>query len=77
MWRWRSASLYLVEEGHVESLVEAAIRFAISNPKVSTAMIGLSNLAQLKQAIAYAGKGPLSVEAIGRVTSIRANLIQE
>lgn len=50
---------FLVKQGVVESLVEAAIRFAISNPHVSTAMVGISNMEQLEQAIAAVNRGPL------------------
>ena len=54
----------LMQEGYVSSLVEAAIRFAISKPEVSTAMVGVSDIAQLEAAIAYANRGPLPVEAM-------------
>jgi aryl-alcohol dehydrogenase-like predicted oxidoreductase len=50
---------FLVEEGHTDNLIEAAIRFAISNPAVSTALIGFSSLEQLEQAVQNTNKGPL------------------
>lgn len=53
----------LVAEGHVASLVEAAIRFAISRPEVSTALVGISDGEQLEQAACFAGRGPLSAKA--------------
>jgi aryl-alcohol dehydrogenase-like predicted oxidoreductase len=55
---------FLVEQGHIDSLVEAAIRFVIAKDKVSTAMVGLSNLEQLEQAVTYANRGPLPAEAL-------------
>jgi aryl-alcohol dehydrogenase-like predicted oxidoreductase len=58
---------FLVEDGYVSSLVEAAIRFAISKPEVSTAMVGISNMAQLEAAITYVDRGPLPVEAMDRL----------
>jgi aryl-alcohol dehydrogenase-like predicted oxidoreductase len=61
---------FLVEEGHVETLVEAAIRFVIGTTAVSTALVGLSTMAQLEQAIASANKGPLPVEALARLNEI-------
>jgi aryl-alcohol dehydrogenase-like predicted oxidoreductase len=51
----------------VGSLVEAAIRFAIAKPEVSTALVGLSNLDQLEQAVAAVERGPLPGEAIERL----------
>ena len=40
---------FLVDEGLVDSLIEAALRFVIGNGAVSTALVGLSNMAQLEQ----------------------------
>ena len=62
----------LVEAGYVSSLVEGAIRFAISKPEVSTAMVGISNMAQLEEAVAFADRGPLPSEALGRLPEIWA-----
>jgi len=58
---------FLVTERVAESLVEAAIRFAISHPGISTAMVGTSSLEQLDHAVAAANRGPLPAEALGRV----------
>jgi aryl-alcohol dehydrogenase-like predicted oxidoreductase len=65
---------FLVEEGYAESLVEAAIRFAIANPSVSTALVGLSNMEQLEQAVAAAERGPLPAEATARLGEVWASL---
>jgi L-galactose dehydrogenase/L-glyceraldehyde 3-phosphate reductase len=62
---------FLVTEGFAASLVEAAIRFAISKPEVSTALVGISDAAQLEQAVAFAGRGPLSSEAVRRLAESR------
>lgn len=51
--------LHLVEEGHADTLAEAAIRFVIGKPQVSTALVGCSNQAQLEAAVAAVEKGPL------------------
>lgn len=61
---------FLVEEGYVESLVEAAIRFAIGKAGVSTALVGFSNLEQLEQAVESANKGALPAEAVHRLKAI-------
>jgi aryl-alcohol dehydrogenase-like predicted oxidoreductase len=61
---------FLVADGTVHSLVEAAIRFAISQPAVSTAMVGTSTLEELEQAIAAADRGPLPAEALARLSAV-------
>ncbi|MCB0099463.1 MAG: aldo/keto reductase, partial [Caldilineaceae bacterium] len=58
---------FLIDEGVVENLVEAAIRFVISHEAVSTALVGTSNLEQLELAATYAGRGPLPEEVLGRL----------
>ena len=63
---------FLVEEKIVESLVEAAIRFAVGTPAVSTAMVGLSSLEQLEQAVTYANRGPLPSGVLGRIRDAQA-----
>jgi aryl-alcohol dehydrogenase-like predicted oxidoreductase len=59
-----------MEEGWASSPVEAAIRFALSYPLISTALIGLSSLKQLSQAIKAAEKGPLSTQALERLPAV-------
>ncbi len=61
---------FLVEIGYASSLVEAAIRFAISNSAVSTALVGFSSLEQLDQAAEYVGKGPLPSKALRQIEEI-------
>jgi aryl-alcohol dehydrogenase-like predicted oxidoreductase len=58
---------FLVEEGIVENLVEAAIRFVVSTPEVSTALVGISSLDQLEHAVSCVNRGPLPAEALSRV----------
>jgi len=54
---------FLVAEGHAESLAEAAIRFALSKPEISTVLVGISDGEQLEQAARFAARGPLGAEA--------------
>ena len=61
---------FLITEGFVENFVEASVRFAISNNDLDTALIGLSNFDQLKQAIKYINRGPLTQEAIDKIREI-------
>lgn len=63
---------WLIDEGHVQNLVEAAIRFVISQPGVSTALVGISTLDQLEQAVAYANRGPLAAAVLERLTLANA-----
>jgi len=66
------ATLYkfIVEEGYTENLVEASLRFAISNEKLSTALVGLSSFNQLKEAVAAIEKGPLDPEVLDRLRDV-------
>ena len=59
---------FLIEEGIVDNLAEAAIRFVITKPEVSTALVGTSDLSQLQTAINAAKKGPLPADIIHRLT---------
>ena len=58
---------FLVADGTVGSLAEAAVRFAISKLEISTALVGTSSLEQLEQAVEAARRGPLPQEALDRV----------
>ena len=61
---------YLVAEKCTENMAEAAIRFALSQPDISTIPIGLSSLDQLEQAIFAVERGPLPQEALDRLPVI-------
>lgn len=65
---------FLIEDGYVSSLVEAAIRFVISNSKISTTLVGISNLEQLEQAIEFTNKGSLPSEALEKLPDIWATM---
>jgi len=58
---------FLVEDGVVSNLIEAAVRFAASKPGVSTALLGISSRDQLEQAVEYAERGPLSGDALEEI----------
>jgi aryl-alcohol dehydrogenase-like predicted oxidoreductase len=64
----------LVADGTAKSLTELAIRYAITEPNVGTALIGLASQSDLETAIASTEKGPLSREVLGRVAAIQAAL---
>ena len=65
-----SAFRFLVDDGYVGSLVEAAIRFSLSNEHISSSLIGIASIEQLQQAIEYGNKGPLPAEAIEKLDAV-------
>jgi aryl-alcohol dehydrogenase-like predicted oxidoreductase len=65
---------FLVQEGIVSNLVEAAIRFVISKPEISTALVGISSLEQLEHAVACANRGPLPAEALRRIHDLQSQV---
>ncbi len=62
----------LVADGALGSLTELAIRYAITEPNVGTALIGLASQRDLDTAIGSVEKGPLSREVLARVAAIQA-----
>ena len=61
----------MLEEGHVKSLPELAMRFAIAHPALTTTQIGLANLDELEAAAAAVLKGPLSAASLTRLASLQ------
>ena len=58
---------FIVNEGFASDMPEASIRFALSNPGVSTVLVGYSDLEHLEKSVQYAAKGPLLAEALARL----------
>jgi len=67
----------VVREGHAGSLTELAMRFVISNPALSTAEIGLANIAELEAALSAVEKGRLSGVALARLKELQAGFLGE
>ena len=65
--RRAQAFRFLVQEGYVDGLVEAALRFAISKAEVSTALVGFSSVEQLEAAVGAVNKGGLPEAARDRI----------
>jgi aryl-alcohol dehydrogenase-like predicted oxidoreductase len=61
---------YLVSDHWAGSMAEAAIRFALTRPEISTIPIGFSSIDHLEQAVDAVKKGPLPAEALCRLTEI-------
>ncbi|HMK79845.1 MAG TPA: aldo/keto reductase, partial [Xanthobacteraceae bacterium] len=67
----------MVREGYAESLTEMAMRFVISNAKLSTAEIGLANREELEAALGAVAKGPLPAVALARLRELQGGFIGE
>jgi aryl-alcohol dehydrogenase-like predicted oxidoreductase len=64
----------LVREGHVENLIEASIRLAVSSDAVSTVLVGYSSLEHLEAAAAAVNRGPLPPAALQRLGALWSGL---
>ena len=53
-----------------KGLTQAAIRFALMKPEVSTVLVGFSNTAHIEEAVACSGAGGLSDEAMARLKDL-------
>lgn len=67
---------FLVQEGYAAGPVEAAIRFAIGRPEISTVLIGISDLTQLEEAVRCAAAGPLPAAALDRIARVWTTFAQ-
>jgi aryl-alcohol dehydrogenase-like predicted oxidoreductase len=67
----------LVREGHADSLIEAALRYVIAQPAVSTVLVGYSTMEHLAYAARSIEKGPLSRAALARVSEIQQGFVGE
>lgn len=56
----RSSRLRFLVQGEVQSLPQAALRFVLMHQGVSTALVGFSNLNQIKESVDAVGLRPLS-----------------
>jgi aryl-alcohol dehydrogenase-like predicted oxidoreductase len=65
--RARRVTAPLVTELGLDGPVELALRFAMSKPGISTVLAGVSDLAQLEQALRWAERGPLPEDAVRRM----------
>ena len=67
----------IIKRGFARSLVEASIRYVLSNPNLTTTLVGLSTLDQLEHAGQSASKGPLSGEALKLISTIQQGFAGE
>jgi len=60
----------LVDAGHAQSVIEAAIRFAVYTNGPATSLVGISSYEQLQQAITYVERGPMDGEALSMIRQL-------
>jgi len=66
----RSHALDFLRNGDA-TLAPAAVRFALSNPAISVALIGVSETWHIEAAVEAAARGPLSAEQLAKVEAAR------
>ena len=67
----------IVSDGHVENLIEAALRFPISHPALTTMLFGIATVAEFAGGLAAGLKGPLSAAALARLAELRTGFVGE
>jgi len=66
----RARQLGFLLGGDVKTLTQAALRFALMKPQLSTVLAGFSNLDQIEEAAACSGAGGLSQGALARLRQL-------
>jgi L-galactose dehydrogenase/L-glyceraldehyde 3-phosphate reductase len=67
----------LVTEGFADSLVEAAIRFAITHPAMGTILVGMATVAEFEGSLHAVLKGPLPPGALALLDQLTAGFAGE
>jgi aryl-alcohol dehydrogenase-like predicted oxidoreductase len=67
----------LVENGYAANLAEAATRFVISNPAISTVLVGMATNEEFEAALAAVQAGPLPAAALAQLASLRQAFVGE
>lgn len=67
----------LVTEGFAASLTEAATRFAIGHKAMGSILVGMATVDEFESALAAVLKGPLSAEALARLSALRGGFAGE
>jgi aryl-alcohol dehydrogenase-like predicted oxidoreductase len=66
----RAEALRFLVEGGAQTMAQAAIRFALSRPEVSTVLVGFSDVSHMEEAAAAAAVGPLPGDALARIAEL-------
>jgi aryl-alcohol dehydrogenase-like predicted oxidoreductase len=67
----------LVHEGHVDSLVEAAVRFSMTHKAMGTILVGMATIDQFDQALAAVNKGALPSATLARLAELQQDFVGE
>ena len=60
MWKPQETTIHSQKKHDSETLAQVAIRFALMNPKVSTVLVGFSELTQINEAVSCVGHEPFT-----------------
>ena len=66
----RAEKIKFLIRGDIKSLAQAAIRFALMKPEVSTVLVGFSEVGYVEEAAACSGAGGLSQGAMTRLKDL-------
>jgi D-threo-aldose 1-dehydrogenase len=66
----RAETVFKALNGGLGTRAQTAVRFALSNPDVACAIVGLAELGHLDQALAAEDKGPLPSEALAKLNRL-------
>jgi aryl-alcohol dehydrogenase-like predicted oxidoreductase len=66
----KAAKLSFLFSKDISSLPQASIRFVLSHPGVSLALVGFSSIEQIEDAVACSGRGPLPESSINRLKKL-------
>ncbi len=66
----RARRLGFLVQGGVRSLPQAALRFVLMHPGVSTALVGFSDADQIREAASAAEHGPLPRDHVERLREL-------
>ncbi|WP_020469054.1 aldo/keto reductase [Zavarzinella formosa] len=61
---------YDILDRHQMPIVEACIRFVITNPDISTALIGAKTATQIEESVTAAAKGPLALDLLSEINQM-------
>jgi aryl-alcohol dehydrogenase-like predicted oxidoreductase len=70
MDRQRAIQLAFLEADRGQTLSQAALRFVLGQPAVSTALVGFSDVVQIEEAVASSDLGPLRTSELNKMAEI-------
>jgi aryl-alcohol dehydrogenase-like predicted oxidoreductase len=68
----RAANLRFLEHDGDQTMAQAAIRYALNKPQVSTVLVGFSEAAQIEEAARASGQAPFPEDDLRRIESLYA-----